>query len=82
MEAQEREQDLEEAQAEASAGADELEERTGELGDSIDDAREKWEAAQAEQAIAGASAGSGGEKDEAMHEDPPAPAQEPPGNGA
>jgi hypothetical protein len=76
MEAEEREQAIEDAHADATADADELEERTDELGESIGDARDQWEEAQNEVAIGGQA-----RNDEEMEEDPPAPAQEPPGDG-
>jgi chromosome segregation ATPase len=75
MEAEDREQAIEEAHADATADADELEERTDELGESIDGARDQWEEAQNEIAIGGSA-----RNDEEMEEDPPAPAQEPPGD--
>jgi hypothetical protein len=77
MESQEREQDLEEVQDDAVAEATRMEEQVAELGESIDDAREARERAQDEMAIGGTGPDP---DDDRMDEDPPAPAQEPPGD--
>jgi hypothetical protein len=79
MESEEREQELEEAQDDAEAGAQRMEDQASELGDSIDDARAARDNAEEEQRIAGT--GGPDQDSEQMGEDPPAPAQEPPGDG-
>ena len=79
MESEEREQDLKEAHDDAVADADRMEEQTAELGESIDDAREAQDHARDEMQIGGT--GPDSDDDERMDEDPPAPAQEPPGDG-
>ena len=78
MESEEREQDLKEVQDDAVAEAAQMEEQAAELGESIDDAREAREHAQDEMAIGGT--GPDPDDDDRMDEDPPAPAQEPPGD--
>jgi hypothetical protein len=77
MESEEREQDLEEAHDDAVAEADRMEDQAAELGESIDDAREARDHAHEEMQIAGTGPDP---EDDRMEEDPPAPAQEPPGD--
>jgi hypothetical protein len=77
MESEEREQDLQEAHDDAVAEADRMEEQTAELGESIDAVREARDNAASEMEIAGTG---GPQSDDEMDEDPPAPAQEPPGD--
>ncbi len=72
--AQERE--LERTETEAATSAERLEEGTEELGDSIDEARDKREAADEEMALPGVT-----QRGDEIEEEPPAPAQEPPGDG-
>jgi hypothetical protein len=78
MESEEREQDLQEAHDDAVAEADRMEDQAAELGESIDEAREARDAAHEEMQIAGT--GPDPDDDDRMDEDPPAPAQEPPGD--
>jgi hypothetical protein len=74
--ASEQERQLERTEDEAASDAERMEERTEELSDSIDEAQQKREAADEEMAIPGVTQ-SGDE----IEEEPPAPAQEPPGDG-
>jgi hypothetical protein len=78
MEAQEREQDVQEVHDDAVADAQRMEDQAAELGESIDDAREARDRAHDEMQIAGTGPDP---EDDRTPEDPIAPAQEPPGDG-
>ena len=77
MESEEREQDLKEAHDDAVAETEQMKDQAAELGESIDDAREAHHNAEEEMRIDGAGPDPDAEH---MEEDPPAPAQEPPGD--